>query len=159
MLFLLNYPIQTNNMDQINEMIECPKLYLINYFDTIRAKIDIEFYQKIQGIQDVKLKEETTKKWIRLIELTEECLKKCLINKIPNDIINKTKKTISKYESSGIIFNREILEIKSELENYLLSNDSYLAVLITQIFNNFFGYSKMKDDIHKPNLPNRLDKR
>lgn len=113
-----------NHLECINEMLECPKLYLIGYYDDLKAKIDIYFVTKLRKNRSEQLKQETNKKWTRIIQIVEKCLEKCINNKIPSDVANRTKQLIAN-ESEF-----EPLKIKIKLESYLLTNDSGLAMFV-----------------------------
>ena len=124
--FKKNYP---THIDKINEMIECPKLYLVDYFDTAKAKLDADFVTKLSQIkdEDVELKEKTNKKWIQLIEIIDKCQAKCLTNKLSDEVINKAKEKLKQIESNKDDQYAEDKKsrVKDNLESYLLENDSF----------------------------------
>ena len=63
-----------DTLKEINEIIDCPKIYLLQYYDNLKAKLDIQFVSKLRSIQDAQLKQETQKQWIKLIEIIDICL-------------------------------------------------------------------------------------
>ena len=115
--------MKKNIKNIINQIIDSPQLYLIQYYDDLKAKVDIYFETKLQPIRNIKrLKDQTTKEWIKYIEIIEKCFAKCIKNKIPIELINRAK--IDEMESDD-----ELEEIKNKLESHLFSNDSSLCIL------------------------------
>ena len=116
-----------DTLKEINEIIDCPKIYLLQYYDNLKAKLDIQFVSKLRSIQDAQLKQETQKQWIKLIEIIDICLAKCIKNTIPTQVVNETKEILNEIKS------KEKLEIiKAKLQSYLFSNDFYISILISQ---------------------------
>ena len=127
-------------INEINQILDCPKSYLIQYYDDLKTKVDIEYVTKLRFIQDIELKEETTKKWIKIIDIIETCLAKCIKNVIPNDLIISTKETLNKTEE---IVENKLEIIKAHLQSYLFSNDSYVAIWIPMRQQIFIGNEEM----------------
>lgn len=119
-------------IEQIKEIIECPKLYLVYYFDEIKSKVDTEFLEKLRKITDINLENEINQTWIKLIDIIEKCQEKCLKNSIPNDLINEANGLISEFQLNESNNNMicSIQKMKRKLESHLLENSSYLAILI-----------------------------
>ena len=124
--FKKNYP---TTIDKINEMIEYPKLYLTDYFDTAKAKVDSDFVAKLSQIKDDSdLRDKTNKKWIQMIEIIEKCEAKCSENKLNDALIEKVR---CQLENSGA-FEEEVRLVKllDNLESHLLENDSLVVIVI-----------------------------
>ena len=113
-------------INKINEIIEFSNLYLIDYFEDLKTKIDIEFVKKINETKDSNLNEETNKKWSKIIDLIEKSQFKCLKNKFSNEMICETKERLDKIGSNK----SEFLKIKNKLDCFLLSNDSNISIFI-----------------------------
>ena len=113
------------NMNNIiKQIIDSPQLYLIQYYDDLKTKVDVYFETKLQQIQNDKLlKDETTKNWIKYIEIIDKCYAKCIKNKIPIEVINIAQNNEMKSDD-------ELEKIRNKLESYLFSNDSSLCILI-----------------------------
>ena len=141
---------KSSNIEKIKQMIECPKLYLINYFDEVKSQIDLSFVKSRNSLKDEKAIQESSNKWLKLIDIIDKCQAKCINNKLPNDIIDKTIKQLDTIESKQTVedlhllqkrfkrsFNQQndkdieledqILAIRNKLESFLLTNDSYLV--------------------------------
>jgi len=141
---------KSSNIEKIKQMIECPKLYLINYFDEVKSQIDLSFVKSRNSLKDEKAIQESSNKWLKLIDIIDKCQAKCINNKLPNDIIDKTIKQLDTIESKQTVedlhllqkrfkrsFNQQndkdieledqILAIRNKLESFLLANDSYLV--------------------------------
>ena len=116
--------MNNNIKDVINKIIDSPELYLIQYYDDLKTKVDVYFETKLQQIQNDKLlKDETTKNWIKYIEIIDKCYAKCIKNKIPIEVINMAQDNEMKSYD-------ELEKIRNKLESYLFSNDSSLCILI-----------------------------
>lgn len=141
---------KSSNIEKIKQMIECPKLYLINYFDEVKSQIDLSFVKSRNSLKDEKAIQESSNKWLKLIDIIDKCQAKCINNKLPNDIIDKTIKQLDTIKSKQTVedlhmlqkrfkrsFNQQndkdieledqILVIRNKLESFLLTNDSYLV--------------------------------
>ena len=70
---------------------ECPALYLIEYFDEVKTKVDLYFETKNDPL--------LTKKRIKIIEIIENCLSKCIKNKLSNHVLSKTHNNLTHLES------------------------------------------------------------
>ena len=112
---------------EINEIIESSQLYLIKYYDDLKVKLDTKFQIKSLVIQCNQVKSPITKRWTNNIEIIDKCLAKCIKNKIPIEVINQTKETLIKSQS---INENQLDLLKASLLSYLLSNDSFIAILI-----------------------------
>ena len=148
--------VKSLSIENIKQMMECPKFYLANYFENVKSKIDIEFVKLRLSLNDEIAFEQDKIKWLKLIDLIDKCQAKCINNKIPSDLIEQTKKKLDNFESKQIDKNLhkerkrlkhsnqqdaneieqndehiEIKAIKNKLESFLLSNDSIL------VFQNF----------------------
>ena len=126
---------------ELKNMIEDSKWYLINYFDEIKTQIDIDYELKSSRQSDQNLRDSLIKEWIKLIDLVEKCQQKCINNKIPNELIRKARDKLSKLENNNQII--ELSEIKSSIENYLLTNDSYLIIYLDDIQKDCFEEIKI----------------
>ena len=115
----------------INQITDCPKSYLIHYYDDLKSKVDIEFELKLQEIKDFQLKESTTKQWITLIDIIDKCLAICINNTIPFELIDQAKQKLDNKESNQVSIN-ELERIMLKLQSYLFSNNSCLAILISK---------------------------
>lgn len=113
----------SKDLEEIKQIIEYPKLYLINYFENLKSKVDLDFEQRLSLIKDDEIKREKTDKWLKLIEIIEKCLKKCLNNHIPKELIEETNGLIIQLSEIN-----KIQLIRNKLESYLLANDSYLVI-------------------------------
>ena len=148
--------VKSLSIENIKQMMECPKFYLANYFENVKSKIDIEFVKLRLSLNDEIAFEQDKIKWLNLIDLIDKCQAKCINNKIPSDLIEQTKKKLDYFESKQIDKNLhkerkrlkhsnqqdaneieqndehiEIKAIKNKLESFLLTNDSLL------VFQNF----------------------
>ena len=70
------------SIENIKQMMECPKFYLANYFENVKSKIDIEFVKLRLSLNDEIAFEQDKIKWLNLIDLIDKCQAKCIINKI-----------------------------------------------------------------------------
>ena len=121
---------QNSDLNAIKQIIECSELYLIDYFDSIKTKVDVEFVSKLELVTNLKLKEKIIKKWCKLIEIIEETLKICIKNK-SKELIEKANEELSKLELNKSQINEyqlDIQRLKLKLESRLLANDSYLVI-------------------------------
>ena len=109
----------------INQMIDCPKSYLIQYYDDLKSKVDLAYETKLQEITDAELKEKTTKQWIKLIDVIEICLAKCINNTLPNELITQAKEILMDIESKQ---SDELEQLEHKLQSHLLSNEQCLAI-------------------------------
>lgn len=115
------------NLNTLKQVIECPKLYLINYFDDIKSRIDAKFVSILSKVADLDFKNETIKKWSKLIGLVDKCLEKCFNNKLPNELVKEADELIFQSDLSST---NEIQRVKNKLLSHLLSNDCYLVILV-----------------------------
>ena len=53
-------------------------MYIIQYYDNLKAQVDIYFENKLQSIQNIKLKDENNKEWIECIEIIDKFYAKCM---------------------------------------------------------------------------------
>lgn len=111
------------NKAEIIQILDCPKLYLIQYYDNLKTKIDIKYETELQSINETQSKEETAKEWTKLIGIVDKCLAKCINNTIPVEVVNRTKDTLDTIESI-----EDLEQIEHELQSYLFSNDSYFVI-------------------------------
>ena len=115
----------TNDVNKIKDIIEAPRLYLSDYFENIKSILDVSYIKR--AITD----KEVTKEWLQIIDIIEnKCLSKCLLNKLPIEVINEANDKLTNIEwSNDSIVNLEdkLNEIKTTLESYLLLNDSFVV--------------------------------
>lgn len=108
-------------------------MHLVSYYDDLRSNVDSQFVTKLAKINDIELKEETNKKWLRIIELLEKSLTRCLNNTIPNELVNKTKQFIANLDASKTNKStKELasLKMRNKLESHLLSNEFSLVMFV-----------------------------
>jgi len=80
-----------NDLDNLKKITELPDLYLANYFEGLRNKVDKEFATKQQELKnDREKKEELDKLWLNMITKIDSFEKNC-IRKIYNLDANKIK--------------------------------------------------------------------
>ena len=116
------------NMQKIKDMIECPRLYLDNYFSAAKTEVDVYFETKLSQIQDNRdLNDKINKKRSKLIEIIEKCQFKCVKKKLSDDVINDVKDSLE-----CVSLEARLVHIKYDLENQLLENDSY-GVILTEL--------------------------
>lgn len=121
-----------NYLNTIKQMVDFPRFHLISYFDDAKARVDLTFEKKIMSLKDQKVIDQESKLRLELIELIEECQKKCLNNVLNDELINEANETISLIESNNTDVKKKqeiIRSIKIKLESHLLANDS-LFVLV-----------------------------
>ena len=126
-------------INQINQIIDCPELYLIEYYDDLKSKIDFQFETKLQSLQENHLRETASKQRNKIIDIIDKCLTKCIKNEIPNELINQTKDLINKIECSNESNDHQIKEsndqlekLKKSIQSHLFANDSYLTIYFPQ---------------------------
>lgn len=135
--------IKVNHINKINQIIDCSKTYLIQYYDELKSIINIEFETEINSIQNTQSKEETSKEWLKLIDIISKCLAQCINNTIPIEVINESKQVIDQSES---INDYQLEHIKHRLQSYIFTNDSYFAVYISERKQILFAEEGLKSD-------------
>lgn len=121
-----------NEINAIKLMIDCPRLYLIHYFEDARAKVDIAFEKKILTLNGQMLDEEENKLRLDLLDIIEKCEKKCLNNALNHELITEATEKMSTIEinQNEIRNKKESVRLtKIKLESHLLANDSYLVLV------------------------------
>lgn len=111
-------------INEINEIIDCPSKYLIDYYDNLKLKVDIHYETKLQRIQDVQLREEITKRLVKFIHIIDTCFEKCIKNTLPSELVSQARELLSKVEPSY----KKLEKMKISLQSHLFANNSYLAI-------------------------------
>ncbi len=113
-----------NDLDNLKKITELPDLYLANYFEGLRNKVDKEFATKQQELKnDREKKKELDKLWLNMITKIDSFEKIC-IRKIYNLDANKLK--INELEIK--LKNEKFIDLKQtqdeidKEENNLLQN-------------------------------------
>lgn len=100
-------------MNKIENILESPIIYLIDYYENLKAKVDLDFENRKRNF----ILKDTCKEWVRIIDVLEKCQEKCIKNKLPEHLINEAKEKMAQMNSKN---SEELFEIETKLENYLL---------------------------------------
>lgn len=132
-------------VDKINEMIESPEKYLIDYFDEVKSRVDVDFELKLQQIKATNsdLRNKINKKWIKLIDLIEKSLTKCIHNKLSDQVIKEAKDKLKNAESNKE--ETKLVKVKNNLESHLLQNDLFTVIILDNEENKYKSYPKGLD--------------
>ena len=83
---------------QLKSMISYPKLFLINYFNELRRKVDITY----------AIESNETKTWLKMIQLINIFEVECFKNQLNTELINEIDQTVKSIESKS--FSSEYIE-------------------------------------------------
>lgn len=120
----------------MKKLLSSPRLYLIDYFDDLKTRINIEFKKQIHANQDAQSQDETNKHWLKLLHLIEKYQIECLNNtKLSHQTINDAKHQLNQIKCNKNKFD-ELLKVKHSLESHLLTNQTNLAILIPNYVTN-----------------------
>ena len=154
-----NYNIKKldNKLEQLKFIFECPRLFICNYFNDLRSKIDLAFVKKMFYLNDKSIKQRLNENWTKMIDLIDSIeMRLMLLSKTTNKFnsvfsqeISKKIEFIEKLIKQTAVINKTnefkdidylISEQIFKIEKFLLQNQTLVFINETNCkINNLFN--------------------
>jgi hypothetical protein len=154
-----NYNIKKldNKLEQLKFIFECPRLFICNYFNDLRSKIDLAFVKKMFYLNDKSIKQKLNENWTKMIDLIDSIeMRLMLLSKTTNKFnsvfsqeISKKIEFIEKLIKQTAVINKTnefkdidylISEQIFKIEKFLLQNQTLVFINETNCkINNLFN--------------------
>ena len=145
-----------NKLEQLKFIFECPRLFICNYFNDLRSKIDLAFVEKMFYLNDKTIKQKLNENWTKMIDLIDSIeMRLMLLSKTTNKFntifsqeiskkIEFSEKLINQISSVKINEFKDIDHLISEqlfkIEKFLLQNQTFVFINETKCkINNLFN--------------------
>jgi len=141
-----------NKLEQLKFIFECPRLFICNYFNDLRSKIDLAFVEKMFYLNDKTIKQKLNENWTKMIDLIDSIeMRLMLLSKTTNkfssvlsqeiskkiEFIEKLiKQTTNEFKDIDYLISEQIFKI----EKFLLQNQTLVFINETNCkINNLFN--------------------
>ena len=146
-----------NKLEQLKFIFECPRLFICNYFNDLRSKIDLAFVKKMFYLNDKSIKQKLNENWTKMIDLIDSIeMRLMLLSKTTNKFnsvfsqeISKKIEFIEKLMKQTAVINKTnefkdidylISEQIFKIEKFLLQNQTLVFINETNCkINNLFN--------------------
>ena len=116
-MVVINKQKMIKKLEDLKLIVEMPKLYLANYFQELRNKVDLEMFSKqILHNNEIEMKNELNQNWIEMISKIDTFEKECKNKDELQSNINRIDEIRIMLDDQNELTSLEIIEDKIQEE-------------------------------------------
>jgi len=126
-------------LNELREIVEFPRLYLINYFIDLKNQVDKQFALKQFREQNIETNQKLSKTWQNMISFIDLFEKECLNQKMNHHITKLDE--LEKSQTSNDSLMKAIVNMKTNILRQLFNNKTivFLDDKLIQINDHFIS--------------------